>query len=273
MSWDDDLWKAAAREYHASREREPPPSLEPGPDRYSEDALASRFTERHGQELRYVAAWGRWLWWDGQRWHPEDTLRTFDAARVICREASQELRSKSKSLAAKIARASTVAAIERLVRADRAHAATIDEWDANTWLLNTPAGTIDLRSGKMSSPQCDDYITKITAISPGGDCPRWRGFLDRITNGDSELQRYLQRVAGYALTGSTREHAIFFCHGVGANGKSTLVTALANIFNDYARTAPIEAFTISGQDRHPTELAMLRGARLVIATETEEGRR
>jgi putative DNA primase/helicase len=51
------------------------------------------------------------------------------------------------------------------------------------------------------------------------------------------------------------------------------VTALANIFNDYARTAPIEAFTISGQDRHPTELAMLRGARLVIATETEEGRR
>jgi putative DNA primase/helicase len=269
--WDDPAWKDAAIAY--AKEDARPRSAFDDDDHYSEDALARRFTTRHGQFLRYVAAWNKWLWWDGKRWHPEETLRAFDAARFICREAADEVRGKSKSLAAKIVRANTVAALERLARADRVHAATVDQWDADIWLLNTPTGTIDLRSGKASRPKCESYITKITGIAPSGDCPRWRSFLDRITNGDAELQAYLQRVVGYLLTGDTREHAIFFCHGIGANGKSTFVNALANILNDYARTAPIEAFTVSGHDRHPTELAMLRGARLAIATETEEGRR
>jgi putative DNA primase/helicase len=86
------------------------------------------------------------------------------------------------------------------------------------------------------------------------------------------LQRYLQRIIGYALTGSTREHAMFFFHGTGANGKSVLVSTVAGLMGDYHKVAPIEAFTASNTDRHPTELAMLRGARLVTATETEEGR-
>jgi putative DNA primase/helicase len=80
-------------------------------------------------------------------------------------------------------------------------------------------------------------------------------------------------MAGYCLTGSTHEHALFFCYGTGANGKTTLVNAITNCVGDYHRTAPIETFTQSHNDRHPTELAALRGARLVTAIETEEGRR
>jgi len=83
----------------------------------------------------------------------------------------------------------------------------------------------------------------------------------------------LARVAGYALTGSTQEHALFFIYGLGANGKSVFLNTLASIIGDYHCTAPIETFTESGSDRHPTELAMLRGARMVTAIETEEGRR
>jgi len=97
--------------------------------------------------------------------------------------------------------------------------------------------------------------------------------LDKITGGDKELSRFLQRVAGYCLTGSIEEHALFFLFGKGANGKSVFLTTIAAIMGDYAKTAPIEAFTVSTSDRHPTELAALRGARLVTATETEEGRR
>jgi putative DNA primase/helicase len=95
---------------------------------------------------------------------------------------------------------------------------------------------------------------------------------DRVTGSDSELITYERRVLGYALTGIVREHALFFGYGTGANGKSVLLSTVAGILGDYHKTAPIETFTASNVDRHPTDLAMLRGARLVTATETEEGR-
>jgi putative DNA primase/helicase len=81
------------------------------------------------------------------------------------------------------------------------------------------------------------------------------------------------RMTGYALTGSTREHALAFLYGTGANGKSTFLNAVTGAAGDYHRTAPIETFTATNSERHPTDLAGLRGARLVTAVETEEGRR
>jgi putative DNA primase/helicase len=116
-------------------------------------------------------------------------------------------------------------------------------------------------------------MTKMTAVAPGGDCQLWREFLKRVTGGNAELEGYLQRLAGYCLTGSTREHALFFLYGTGANGKSVFINTVAGVMGDYARTAPIETFTETRGERHPTDLAWLRGARLVVATETEEGRR
>jgi putative DNA primase/helicase len=133
--------------------------------------------------------------------------------------------------------------------------------------------TVNLRTGASAMPNPKDYHTKSTAIAPGGDCLRWLQFLGEITAGDVELQAYLKRMAGYCLTGVTTEHALFFCHGSGANGKSLFTNTLGGIWGDYAITAPMETFTVSKGDRHPTDLAMLRGARLVIAQETEIGRR
>ena len=80
-------------------------------DRYSEDALATRFTKRHGNEMRYVAAWGKWYLFDGSLWRPDAKLAALEFARVICRRAAGEVRGKSKSLAAKIASARTRAAV------------------------------------------------------------------------------------------------------------------------------------------------------------------
>src|SRR5262249_14688186 len=98
-------------------------------------------------------------------------------------------------------------------------------------------------------------------------------FLDRVMGGDAALVSFLQRVAGYALTGLTREHALFFCFGTGANGKTTFINAITRCAGDYHRTAPMETFTDSKSERHPTDLAGMRGARLVTAVEIEEGRR
>jgi putative DNA primase/helicase len=133
--------------------------------------------------------------------------------------------------------------------------------------------TVDLRTGTIYPPRREDYITKRPAVEPGGNCSRWLQFLTEITGGDAELQAYLQRMGGYCLTGVTTEHALFFCYGTGANGKSVFINTLAGIWGDYAVTAPMETFTVSKSDRHPTDLAMLRGARLVVAQETEQGRR
>jgi len=235
---------------------------------FTEDGLALEFSARHASVLRYVAIWGSWLQWDGCRWQRERTLKVFDAARLVCRDAVDRGGDAKRLLSAK-----TVAAIETLARSDRRHATTAEIWDAARWSLNTPGGIVDLRSGDLLPHDPERYLTKITAVAPSGDCPRWSQFLDEITAGNTELQSFLQRVAGYALTGSTREHALFFAYGTGANGKGVFINTLTAILSDYAMTAPMETFVATQGDRHPTELAGLMGDRLVTAQETEQGRR
>ena len=116
-------------------------------------------------------------------------------------------------------------------------------------------------------------MTKCTAVASSEAEPVvFLAFLTRVTGGDEELQQFLQRLFGYALTGITREHALAFFHGTGGNGKSVLLNTIAGIFGDYATTAPIDLFLASRGEQHPTGLAGLRGARLVTAIETEEGR-
>ena len=243
------------------------------PPNFSDEALALGFAEQHSPYLRYVAAWGRWSMWNGVRWQFDDTLHAYDLARRSCRAAASGC-NKAK-VAVSIASAKTVASVERLARADRRIAATTEQWDADPWLLNTPGGVVDLRSGKIRRASPNDYMTKATGVAPDDTCPisTWLRFLDRTAGGDADLIHFLQRVSGYALTGITSEHALFFIYGTGANGKSTFLNALTGCQGDYHRTSAIETFTASATERHPTDLAALRGARLVTAVETEEGRR
>jgi putative DNA primase/helicase len=242
------------------------------PPDFTDEALASRFAERHAEDLRYVAAWSRWMIWDGSRWQHDDTLKAVHFARQICREAAADC--AKPRLKTTIASAKTVGAVERLAKADRRLAATVDQWDADPLLLNTPDGVIDLRTGARRAHAPLDYMTQMTSVAPAEvACPTWLAFLDRVTAGDRDLQTFLQRVAGYSLTGETREHALFFLYGTGANGKSVFLSTISGILAAYQRTAPIETFTNSSAEHHPTDLAGLRGARLVTATETEEGRR
>jgi P4 family phage/plasmid primase-like protien len=239
---------------------------------FTEDALALEFTRSHGDDWRYVAGWGQWLVWCGTHWQKETTLRAYDLARLVCRDAAR--RCNNRKVSTKLSTAATVSAVERLARADRRHAATTEEWDRDLWALNTPGGVVDLRNGTSRPHDRADRITKITTAAPSGDCPAWRAFLATVTGGDAELQAYLARMAGYALTGVTSEHALFFLYGTGANGKSVFVNTFAGILGDYAANAPMDSFMVTQGERHPTDMAGLRGAaRLVTSIETEQGRR
>jgi len=239
----------------------------------AEESLALAYAERHEHEQRYVAAWGRWMRYDGTRWDFDDTLHAFDRARAICRKVALEC--DSAKAAAAVASAKTVAAVERLAKADRRLAATADQWDTCPWSLQDDCMTIDLRTGIAREPDATDYITKkaACAASPNGTPhPIWDAFLQRVVP-DPELQSFLQRYCGYAATGITSEHKFVFAYGTGANGKSTFINTIAATFGDYATIADMNTFIATNNERHPTDLAKLRGARLVVAQETQKGRR
>ena len=240
---------------------------------FSDIALAKDFADQNLDLLRFVPLMGKWFVWDGKRWEMDVRLLARECAKETCRKAATQC-NKSK-MAKLIASSRTISAVERVGQCDQRIVGVADQWDVDPWLLNTPSGTIDLRTGKSKPHDQNDYITKLTGVAPDFEMatPIWNAFLKRITEGDSELEGYLQRKTGYELTGITREHALFFSFGTGANGKSTFMNAATSCLGDYHQTAPIETFTVSNQDRHPTELARLRGARLVTAMETEEGRR
>ena len=133
---------------------------------------------------------------------------------------------------------------------------------------------VELLTGTVRPNRMEDYCTKSAACNPKRiPIPMWLAFLDQVTGGDKELQAYLQRMAGYCLTGRVIEHVLFFFYGTGANGKGVFVNTLSGIWDDYAVTAPMETFIETQSSRHPTELAYLQGARLVVAQETERGRK
>ncbi len=243
---------------------------------FSEDALALEFAARYGDDLRHVPAYNKWYAWNGAAWVPDQILRVFDHSRVVCRSAAATAKRRMK---AQLSAARTVAAVVKLARSDPRIVLPPDIFDADLWLLNAPGGAVDLRTGELRANRRKDYATKSTEVAPAAaaHCPRWLTFLAEITRRDNPaetaaLTEYLQRVAGYSLTGVTSEAAIFFAHGTGANGKTTFVKTIADMMGDYARAVPAETFLVSRIERHPTEIANLMGARLVTATEIGRGR-
>ena len=235
----------------------------------SEDAIALLFAE-HNTSFRWIDVWGKWYVWNGKVWEQDHILNVYDRVRKLLRAIAENA---EKKYVRALKKANTVAAIERLARSDRRLIATHDQWDSDVWLLNTQGGIVDLLSGEINVHEPMKYMTHITRNAPGGDCPRWLQFLREVTNENQGLVDFLQRVIGYCLSGSVNEHALFFLYGTGRNGKGVFLNTLDALLGEYSGVASIETLMEAKGDRHPTELAMLQGKRLVIAQEVDEGGR
>ncbi len=172
----------------------------------TEDDLGLIFSDKYQDNLRYVAIMGKWLLWDGKVWKQDQMLEVFDLIRKLCRKHFSD----EEALRKRFLNAGTVSAIERLVRSDIAHRATVDQWDSDDWILNTPTGIVGLKAGNLQPHEPNLHCTKITAAGPDGDCPIFQNFLNDVTNGDQDLTDFIQRVMGYACTGSTREACLVF---------------------------------------------------------------
>lgn len=265
------LGPASREEGEIRRIGRPKPVITSGSDIVTEDSAALEFASRYRDKLRYCWDTGAWFHCEDGHWTANRTGLAFQWARDLVRDISKNEPDKIRYVSS---RTSFAAGVERFVRSDPAFAVTMEYWDRNPLLLGTPGGTVDLSTGDLRPALPNEGITKRTAVEPAElvDCNRWLDFLDEATGGDVELIRFLQQWCGYCLTGDTREHALVFVYGPGGNGKSVFLNVLTGILNDYATTAAMDTFTASKGDKHPTDLAMLRGARLVTASETEEGR-
>ncbi len=238
----------------------------------SEDLAAQEFAARHGGKLRFCRHNGSWFKWDGSIWRRNDSGIAFHFARELARDLATNGDDRIRFIAGKSAFA---AGVERFARCDPTFAiGSINDWDADPFKLGTPAGTVDLRTGSLRRSDPSDLISKATLVAPSStsDCPRWKAFLHEATGGDAAFVRFLQQWCGYCLTGSVKEHALVFIHGDGGRGKGTFVNTVSRILGDYAVTAAMETFIASKFDRNSTGIAKLRGARMVVAQETEKGR-
>lgn len=252
--------------------------------RLSDQWLADRVVAAQRGNLRFVPQKGQFLAWDTHRWHPDAELLAEDTVkqelRAIANEIGRHGATEKEKIAAEkaaiaICTAAKVPAVAGLVKSDRAIAVTVAALDHDPWVLNTPGGLVDLTTGILGPAIPDALATKSTSVPPdfAGLPHRWLDFLTEATDGDVDLQAYLQRLCGYLLTGSTREQQLTFIFGPGGNGKSVFLNVLTGILGDYARTASMDTFTASHSDKHTTDVAMLTGARVVTASETAAGKR
>jgi putative DNA primase/helicase len=244
---------------------------------------ARRLVARHGDDLRYVPEWGRWLLWDGRRWvedflgavmlRAEETVETMDA------EAAAMQVGEPREPLLKHARATqSLAKLRAMVEIagwQCEAAMRPGDSDADPWLFNVQNGTLDLRLGRLRWHRRENNLRKLAPVAydPDAAAPAWEAFLHRIMGGDADLIRFLQRAVGYSLTADVSEQVLFFLYGTGKNGKSTFLNALRSVLGEYGSQAAPDLLLEHRGEIHPTATADLQGSRFVVASEVPEGRR
>lgn len=238
---------------------------------------ADRFMHLYGRDVLWCEQRGCWLIWDGTCWQADAMRRVEELAERTMQALMQEVRGDkdAQKWAVRCTKTATPAREMIDVIKHRVPVA-MDDVDADPWLLGVANGVIDLRSGALRPHEREDRITLLSPVmyDTAAVCPRWDAFLDEIMAGDAGMVDALQRLAGYCLTGDISVQILPIFHGPGGNGKNVMLDTLMGILGPHAAEAPDGLLTVRhGGDEHPTEIADLLGKRLVVASETDEGRK
>lgn len=248
---------------------------------------AERFIAQHGDKVLFSKALGWFIWRKGV-WEQDETDRVFEMGKRTIRsiyaeasEAPDEKRAKVAEWARTSESLARRNAMIELAGKDGPKASATD-FDRDSWLLNLKNGTYQLDTGEFRAHRREDLITKRAPVDYDSQatCPQFMAFLDAIFNAPNdaasaaELVVFIQRFFGYTLTGSTREQCFIILHGDGSNGKSTLLNVLRALLGAYCKqTKPDTLMQKKFGEGISNDVAMLRGARMVTAIETNEGRR
>lgn len=248
---------------------------------------AERFVDLFGENVRYCYTEKKWYFYNSMRWSVDNIgviLRMADkCVEAMKAEAKLYLQADEESGGDM---AKNFEKHMKSSRSNKSKKAMLNEvehhlpilpiqMDRYKMALNTPSGIINLKNGDVKAHNPEYYFTKITSVdcAEAADCPRWLAFLDDIFAGDKDLIRYIQKAVGYSLTGSTAEQCAFFLYGTGRNGKSTFIDVIRDVFGDYAANIQPETIMVKSSQNSAinSDIARLKGARLVTSVEPNEG--
>lgn len=248
---------------------------------------AERFVDLFGENVRYCYTEKKWYFYNSMKWSVDNIgviLRMADkCVEAMKAEAKLYLQADEESGGDM---AKNFEKHMKSSRSNKSKKAMLNEiehhlpilpiqMDRYKMALNTPSGIINLKNGDVKAHNPEYYFTKITSVdcAEAADCPRWLAFLDDIFAGDKDLIRYIQKAVGYSLTGSTAEQCAFFLYGTGRNGKSTFIDVIRDVFGDYAANIQPETIMVKSSQSNAinSDIARLKGARLVTSIEPNEG--
>lgn len=239
---------------------------------------AERFMRQHGDDVLWCPALG-WLTWDGKRWRRDESARVLrlakQTARSILQEALIREGEQQKMLLAHWRKSEGRSRIKAMIKLAEPEAAVqASAFDRDRMLLNVANGTIDLRTGELRDHRRDDRITKASPVrfDPVATCPTFEQFIRDVFLDRDELVSFYQRLLGYTLTGMTTDQGLYLLFGRGENGKSQLLNVQRALLGDYGLNCQSETFMIRNAGSIREDVARLAGARMVVSTETEEGR-
>lgn len=261
---------------------EPVAAIAPGGFALSDAGNAELFAHLYGDKVRWDHRTNTWLIWDKHRWIPDQDGQVVRWAIAAARERAKTAIDMEPAVAKMVfgwsKSSENARGIEGMHKVAKATFPISDGgggWDANPMLLGCENGVLNLTDGKLRPGKPEDRITMSTGLDydPAATCDDWEQFVLGWFEGDTEMVAYMQRVAGYALTGSTREEIFFLAYGSGGNGKSKFFLGLKLISGDYYTN--IASDTIKrkpgGVENHPAELAAVAGKRIVTCSEMPVG--
>ncbi|MGA7323867.1 MAG: phage/plasmid primase, P4 family [Rhodomicrobium sp.] len=251
-------------------------------ERWTDLGNARRLVRLHGENLRYVPEWGRWLAWAGHTWQRDatggvtrlakQTIESLHAEAAGLRDEAR--RTELRKFAIKCEAAARIQGMIELAKTELPVILAAEAIDGDPWLAGVKNGVIELKTRTFRPGRREDNITRVLGVDydPGARCPRWLEFLARIMARDAELIAYLARAVGYSLTGRTIEEVIFILYGLGANGKTTFREVIFALLGDYALASNADLLmTRKNAGGATPEVAALHGARFVAVNETAEG--
>lgn len=243
---------------------------------------ADRFVNMFGSDIRYSNVHKKWYIWNGKFWEQDEgTIISYAIAcvRNIINEANLlpdgDRRRELIKHSLRSEAAGRLRAIVEIASNYTQLKITPDEMDANPWLLNCENGTLNLKTGRLQPFNSADFMTKCckTKYDPNCPTPLWDSLMEKITNGDEEMKKYIQKAFGYALTGDISEQCIFILYGTGSNGKSTMLNVFSELMSGYAQSTKSETFMEKKNESVNNDIARLNGARFVTAIEMQENKR
>ena len=239
------------------------------------------FLKAYGDIIRYCITWNKFLFWNGTNWDIDTRGRVAERCKKFVHKmyrgmryiTDRQLEAAFEKHLIKSESFRRIQALEGLLKISEEIKVEDFELDRDNYLFNVEGWTLNLKNGRSKVPNAKDLITKKSRFiyEKDAECPVWKMFLMQIFNKDLQLIRFIQKAMGYALSGDVSEQCLFILWGTGANGKSTFLNVMLELFGDYALSTGIETFMKKNSEQS-NDIARLKGMRLVTTSEIEQGR-